>query len=260
MQNEYLDFAKKISYKAKEIILKYYNAEDKISYKDDNTVVSIADRKINEYLIEQVKKKFPTHSVDGEEESFGKSDFVWVCDPIDGTAMYVRGIPVATFSLALVYKKEPIIGVVYDPFNDDLYTATKNKGAYKNNEKISVNNYSLIDKESIGHFDMFPKSEYDLYDCIRELNKKSYFVSIGSIVRAGVSVAEGKFTCAIFPGTIHKNCDIAALKVIVEEAGGVVKGINGLEQDYSKDINGAIISNKKVYPELLEIISENIKL
>ncbi len=68
---------------------------------------------------------------------------VWVCDPVDGTAMYARHIPVAVFSLELVIDGVPNVGVVYDPFTDSLYSAIKGKGAYKNNEKISVNNYDL---------------------------------------------------------------------------------------------------------------------
>lgn len=63
--------------------------------------------------------------------------------------MYARHIPVAVFSLALVIDGKPIVGVVYDPFTDSLYTAIKGEGAYKNNEKISVNNYVLDDIRTV---------------------------------------------------------------------------------------------------------------
>ena len=71
-------------------------------------------------------------------------------------------------------------------------------------------------------------------------------------------VANGEFTFAIFPGTKHKNCDIAAVKVIVEEAGGKVTNLFGEEQRYDKDLKGAIISNGKVHDKVLNIIKENI--
>ena len=258
--NEYLEFAKDISFKAKEVMLTYFNEENVSSYKDDDTIVTVADKIINDYLIEQVKKVYPNHAVYGEEKSFGESDYVWVCDPIDGTAMYARGILVATFSLALVYKGEVIIGVVMDPFNDCLYTAVKGRGAYKNDKKISVSDYSLTDKRSVGYFDMYPQAEYDLYDVVKVLNQKCYNVSLGSIVRGGILVSEGKFIFSLFPGTVCKNCDIAAVKLIVEEAGGIVRNLKGEEQYYNKDISGAIISNKVVYNELLEIINDNIKI
>ena len=69
-------------------------------------------------------------------------------------------------------------------------------------------------------------------------------------------VAEGNFTLAIFPGTKHKNCDIAAVKVIVEEAGGKVTDLFGHEQRYDQNINGALISNGNVHEEIVEGITK----
>ena len=85
MNNIYLNFAKKIAYQAGEIMLKYFNKDNESYYKEDETIVTKADNEINDYLIKKVKKQFPEHSVDGEEEQFGKSKYIWVCDPIDGT-------------------------------------------------------------------------------------------------------------------------------------------------------------------------------
>lgn len=258
MYNEYLEFGKKIAYKAKDIMLKYYNKDKYYSYKSDNTIVTIADKEINHYLINEVKKYYPNHSVDGEEESIKNSDYVWICDPIDGTAMYASLIPVCVFSLALSIKGEVVVGIVYDPFNENMYYASKGNGAYKNDKLISVNNYNLCDKESIVHYDMHPSFEYNIYDIIKELGKRTYIVSIGSIIRASMCIAEGKFILAIFPGTTHKNCDIAAVKIIVEEAGGKVTDLFGKDQRYDKSINGAIISNGLVHDEVVNLIKNNL--
>ncbi len=113
---EYLDFAKDIAKYAGEVMIKYFTQNNGASYKGDKTIVTLADIEINSYLIKRVKGKYPSHSVDGEEEQFGKSDYVWVCDSVDGTAMYARHIPVAVFSLALVVKGQSMVGVVFDPF------------------------------------------------------------------------------------------------------------------------------------------------
>ena len=94
---------------------------------------------------------------------------------------------------------------------------------------------------------------------MNELYKKTYFVGIGSIIRASVCVASGDFTCCIFPGTKGKNCDIAAVKVIVEEAGGKVTDLFGNEQRYDEPINGALISNGVVHDELIKSAKANIK-
>lgn len=256
---EYLEFAKDIAKEAGKIMLKYFNMENGASYKGDRTIVTLADKEINSYLIKKVKEKYPTHSVDGEEEAFGNSNYVWVCDPVDGTAMYARHIPVAVFSLALVIEGNPVLGVVLDPFTNNLYSAIQGKGAYKNDEKISVNNYQLEDMRSVCHFDMWPASEYNIYDSIKELSKKAYFIGVGSIIRACMCVASGDFSLAIFPGTVGKNCDIAAVKIIVEEAGGKVTDLFGNEQRYDKKINGAIISNGITHEIALKEINKNLK-
>ena len=255
----YLEFAKSIALEAKKIMIKYFNQDNGENYKLDKTIVTLADKEINSILIQKVKETFPTHAVDGEEEQFGKSKYLWVCDPVDGTAMYARHIPTAVFSLALVIDGVSVIGVVYDPFTDNLYSAIIGHGAYKNDSKISVNNINdLNDMRSVAHFDVWPEAEYNIFDTLKQLGKKTYLVSIGSIIRASMCVANGEFTFAIFPGTKHKNCDIAAVKVIVEEAGGKVTNLFGEEQRYDKDIKGAIISNGKVHDKVLNIIKENI--
>ena len=256
---EYLDFAKDIAKHAGKVMIKYFNQNNGASYKGDKTIVTLADTEINSYLIKQVKEKYPSHSVDGEEEQFGKNDYVWVCDPVDGTAMYARHIPVAVFSLALVVKGEPIIGVVYDPFTSSLYTAIKGKGAYKNEERITVNNYELDDMKTVCHYDLWVGAEYNISKVVQDLGNKTYFIGLGSIIRACMCVASGDFSLAIFPGTKHKNCDIAAVKVIVEEAGGTVTDLFGNEQRYDESINGAVISNGKVHNEVIEKIKRYLK-
>ena len=87
---QYLEFAKEIARKAKEIMAKYFNEKNDSNYKYDQTIVTKADIEINDYLIKMVQEKYPDHCVDGEEEKIGSSNYVWSCDPVDGTAMYAR--------------------------------------------------------------------------------------------------------------------------------------------------------------------------
>lgn len=255
---EYLNFAMEIAVEAGKIMHKYFKENNGAKYKFDQTIVTKADTEINHFLINKVKEKYPNHSVDGEEEQFGKSKYTWVCDPVDGTAMYARHIPVAVFSLALVIDGEPNVGVVYDPFTENMYYAIKGEGAYRNRERIQVNNILLDDMKSVSNFDMWPEAEYNVYDVVKKLGEKTYFVGIGSVIRACMCVANGDFNLAIFPGTKHKNCDIAAAKVIVEEAGGKVTNLFGNEQRYDNDISGAIISNGYVHDEVVNCIKEII--
>lgn len=258
MYNEYLEFAKDIAKHAGKIMLKYFNQDNGEKYKGDKTIVTLADTEINSFLINQVKEKYPNHAVDGEEEQFGESKYKWVCDPVDGTAMYARHIPVAVFSLALVIDGESIIGLVYDPFTDSMYTAIKGQGAFKNGEKIKVNNYNLEDIRTVCHCDMWSKAKYDVCNVFKELRKLTRLNDIGSITRASCCVATGDYSLTIFTGTDHKHCDIAAVKVIVEEAGGKVTDLFGNDQRYDRSIKGAVISNGKVHDEVLKVIKKYI--
>lgn len=259
MLKEYLDFAKDIARKAGEITLRYFNENNGARYKSDRTVVTKADTEINDYLISRVKEVFPDHAVDGEEGGFGNSRFVWVCDPVDGTAMYARRIPVSVFSLALVEDGEPIVGVIYDPFGDEMFTAVKGGGAFMNGEEIHVSDEELDGMKTVVDLDRWPGTEYDVSKIYDIISQKTYTMHIGSITHAAAYVACGKFPLTLFPGTVHKNCDIAAAKVIVEEAGGKVTDFFGNEQRYDKGLRGAVVSNGKVHDEVLKIIKENLK-
>lgn len=255
---EYQSFAESIAKYAGEIMKKYFVLDNGGRYKGDKTIVTLADTEINTFLIKRVKEQYPNHAVDGEEEQFGESKCKWVCDPVDGTAMYARHIPVAVFSLALVIDGVPVVGVVYDPFLDNLYSAIKGQGAYLNNKKIEVNDYALDDIRTACHCDMWSKDKMDVDELFKKLRTITRVNDIGSIARACCCVSTGDYTMAIFAGTTHKHCDIAAVKVIVEEAGGKVTDLFGNEQRYDQSINGAIISNKKVHDEVVKIVKENL--
>lgn len=255
---KYLEFAKEIALGAGEITRKYFSGESGASYKYDQTIVTKADTEINSYLIKRVREVFPDHAVDGEEEQFGSSEYVWVCDPVDGTAMYARHIPVSVFSLALVKDGKPIVGVIYDAFLGNMYYATLGGGAFMNGAPINVNSLTFSGMRTVANLDMWPEADYNLWEVYRELGKKTYLVGLGSVIHGAACVANGDFVAAVFPGTKHKNCDIAAAKIIVEEAGGKVTDLFGNEQRYDCDIKGALISNGTVHEEALAIIKEHI--
>jgi len=257
---EYLDFAIDIANYAGKIMREYFfNKENTIEYKEDRTPVTYVDKVINQYLIDQVKEKYPTHGVDGEELKYlNNNKYIWVCDPVDGTSMYTRHIPVSVFSLALVLDGDPVVGVVYDPFLDELYSAIKGGCAFCNGKKISVNDKKLGELGCSVDCCMWYGAKYDTLNIIREIRKKAKTCQVGSVAHACMLVASGMISGEIFPGTSHGHCDIAASKLIVEEAGGKVTNFKGENQRYDKDIEGAVFSNGLIHNELLNIIEENI--
>lgn len=255
---EYLDFAIEIAKYAGEEIKSKFSSIDSIVFKSDRTPVTEVDKNINHYLIEKVKEKYPNHSVIGEEEvSSNTSDYVWVCDPVDGTGMFTDSVPVCVFSLALVVDGDVMVGVVYDPFLDNMYTAIKGEGAYCNGEAIHVNNKHVGDLGYKVNFEMWNSAKYDTMKIAYDMLSKVRVSNIGSVARSCMAIASGKFSCDLFPGVDHGNCDIAASSLIVEEAGGKVTDFHGNTQRYDKDINGAIISNGISHEEVLEYVKNN---
>ncbi len=248
-------FAVDVAQEAGEIMLEYFHSgEFGTEIKEDNSPVTRADLEINQMVINRVAETFPMHAVQGEESSVMKdSDYVWVCDPVDGTVPFSKQIPIAAFSLALVYKGKPVLGVAYEPFGDKLIYAVKDVGAYLNNQKITVSKKQL-DVTSTINIEWWPEAQVDVVMPLHELAKENqmYHIHLPSIVYAGMLVATGELEACIFPGTKGKNVDIAALKIIVEEAGGEVTDLNGDEQRYDKgDINGAVISNGVVHKNIV---------
>lgn len=250
----YLKFACKIAKKAGKIMLRHFDVGVVFEEKDDKTIVTKADKEINSLLIKEVLKNFPSHSVFGEEESSkNESSDVWLCDPLDGTVPFSKGMPISVFSLAYVKDGVPLVGVVYDPFTKRMYKAIKDNGAYLNNKIIRASN-NILDYKSTIDIEWWPEAEYDIdlkcHDI--SLKYKTYVLHIGSVIQASCMVASGQLEACVFAGTKGKSVDMAAVKVIVEEAGGFVTDIYGNDQAYIKDIKGAIISNAIVHDELVK--------
>lgn len=243
---DYLKLAKEIAEGAEEIALKYFGFDVEKTWKSDNTPLTIADTEINKFVIDKVNAKYPEHSIQGEEESDKKlnSKYVWVCDPIDGTMQFSCGLPIFTFSLALVEQStgQPILGVVNDPIMKNMYWAHKGSGAFRNGEKISVTDEADL-KNTYMNVDASGKNiGFSSGKTIGNLQKKGVKVmKLLSFVYGGIQVANGKFSGAIFFKEYPH--DIAALKIITEEAGGKVTDLKGNERRYDEDGLGCIISN-----------------
>ena len=252
---EYLDFALEIADYAKEEMLSSFHSSKDYSFKDDKTIVTNIDRKINHYLIEKVSSKYPNHSVFGEEEStFNGKKYVWVCDPIDGTSMFQAEVPVCVFSLALVIDGIVEVGVVVDPFLNQTYSAIRGKGAFCNGKKIHVNTIKFGDLEYRLNYEMWSSSAYQTMGFAMKHLDDIKVSSIGSVARSCMAIASGKFSCDLFPGEEHGNCDIAASSLIIEEAGGKDTNFFAEKDRMDQSIHGAVLSNGVSHQQILELI------
>ena len=183
-QQEWLDFAKSVAHEAGDIMQKYFGKKPDAHFKADNTIVTVADEEINQLVIKRVAERYPAHDIDGEEASARRgSDYVWVCDPIDGTAPFAMDLPVSVFSLALVIDGRPEIGVIYAPFSNHLYWAVRGQGAYLNSRPIHVSQDSLDDRVEM-NVDWWPSAQWDVMQVVHDLayEKDVYVTTVGSTV------------------------------------------------------------------------------
>lgn len=246
---QYKKIAIDLAYESGEIMRNNFSLGMKKEWKGDNTPLTETDTRINKLVIDTISKHFPDHSILGEEGSkmIESSEYTWVCDPIDGTIPFSHGYPTFVFSLALTKNGESILGVIYDPMLDRLLVAEKGKGATMNNKPISV---SKISSFATAQINLDAKLELTR---LREIfPKESRISTLLSAVYSGLLVACGEFVAEIFE---HKHpWDGAAVKIIVEEAGGKVTDIFGNEQRYDREINGFVASNGIMHDKIIALI------
>ena len=207
----------------KKILDVYNSANIDVSYKEDNSPLTEADKTSNEFICSTLEKYYPNIPILSEENSMvpfkdrEKWEYYWCIDPIDGTKEFIKRNGEFTVNIALVYRSEPILGVVYAPALNELYYAKKGEGAFKNGNKLplKINNnpkeelYVVVSKSHLSN-------ETQLF--IDKLNtKKITQVSKGSSLKLCM-IAEG--IADIYPRLAPtKEWDTAAADIIVRESG-----------------------------------------
>lgn len=256
--NKFTTRAITLAYTAGSIIRKNFKPGLKRNAKKDTSPVTVFDRSINDLVIRSLHTAFPSHSIIGEEKSYkANSEYVWLCDPIDGTIPFTSGVPLASFSLALTMNGVPITGVVYDPFMDRLFVAEKGKGTFLNRRKIRVTKNRGINSH-IFYAGWWKHSLYDLVDVRRNLTKKgAKIMDFCSFAYAGSLVAAGEFTGLIFADRFP--WDVAAIKILIEEAGGVCTDLKGNNQRYDQEVNGFVAANKEIHTQLVRVVKKYLK-
>ncbi|OGC09004.1 hypothetical protein A3J90_03075 [candidate division WOR-1 bacterium RIFOXYC2_FULL_37_10] len=245
--------AQKAAIDAGRMLLNNFEKKIKVSTKKDGSLVTQFDIKAEKIIINSIKKYFPDDNILSEEcgHDLLTSEFTWIIDPIDGTHNYIRGITSFGTSIAVKYKEEIIIGVIYMPVEKELYTAKKGKGAFKNGKKIRVSDKPL--EESTMIYDSTIKlNQNEMLKGLNKLADKVFNIRMfGSTVRSLTYVAEGKAEMEIEFN--DKIWDFAAGALLVKEAGGVFTDFIGKEEPWQKE-QAYIASNKTTYKHLLNIL------
>ncbi len=253
---DYRDVAFALAQEAGVIMRKNFSLAMKKEWKDHRSPVTETDLAINALVLKRIKHFFPEHSILSEEgDDFSEeSEYVWICDPVDGTHNFSHGIPTATFALALVRDGEPILAVVLDPFLERTFSAEKGKGAHLNGHRIHVNKNTGIQKTLIGCGKT--KAVRNLFPFMDAAYSRGVsFITGLSIHYMCALVAVGEFSAALFGGTSAH--DMAAAKLLVAEAGGKATDIFGhIPTRFDRDMRGQIVSNGLLHDEILAMLDE----
>lgn len=245
-----ISFAEELAREAGALMRERFVRGMKKEWKGDGTPLTVTDTEVNALVLARIADAFPGHGVLSEEGSAPSgSEWTWVCDPIDGTVPFSHGYPSFTFSLALTHDGVPVLGVVYDPMADRLYAAESGKGATVNGMQLTVSANAALSSESVIGLDGASRLP-GLFDALKWRGHR--VVAMDATVYSSMLVASGEF-CAEVYGS-RKAWDAAAVKVIVEEAGGKVTSLTGADQRYDRPIDGFLASGAGVHAELLELV------
>lgn len=213
-------------------------------------LLTIADKLSEAYIIERIRQEFPDHQVLAEESGSNdqQSDYCWVIDPVDGTTNFAQGIPIFSVSIALRYKGEEVVGVVFAPFLNELFYAAKGAGAYLNGERIQVSTKNILNDSLLCTgfpYDHGTNPDNNTQNIAQILPHCRDIRRLGSAAYDMCCVGAGFFDG--FWELNLKDWDVAAAMVVIAEAGGVVERLRP-EPNYCVIAgNRAVVDQMKRY-------------
>lgn len=237
----------------------------RISQKDENDFVTEVDEACERVIIETLAQAFPGHGFLGEESGLTSGatgevsqdnppEFIWVIDPLDGTTNFIHGMPVYAVSIALMHKGQITQAVVFDPSRNDLFIASKGKGAFLNDRRLRVSRQDRIEGALIGTGFPFKRLEHmDTYLAMfKEISSKA-----AGLRRPGAAaidlayVAAGRYDAFFELGLMP--WDAAAGSLLITEAGGFVGNFQG-DSDYLFAEN-IVAGSPKVFAQMVNLLS-----
>lgn len=226
-----------------------------ISYKGDINLVTEMDLRSERAIVDTLLASFPGHGILAEEGTSVRngSGFTWIIDPLDGTTNYAHGYPCFSVSIALEHKGDIILGVVYDPMREELFSAQKGMGASLNGRPIRVSGSDTLIKSLLATGFPYDRkvSEKNNLDYFHELLMASQEVRRdGSAALDLCSVASGRFDG--FWELKLKPWDVAAGSLIVMEAGGMATDFSGSR--FSIHDDEILATNGRIHGPMLEIL------
>ena len=234
----------------------------RISQKQINDFVTDVDQNCEQVIIETLLSAFPGHGIhaeeSGREHGAKDSEFVWIIDPLDGTMNFIHGLPVYCVSIALAVRGKIEQAVIYDPSRNDLFTATKGRGAYMNDRRLRVSKRIRMNECLISTG--FPFRQGD--------NFGNYLAMMGEVMqrcaglrRPGAAALDLAYVAAGFTDAFFETglqpWDVAAGSLLVTEAGGLVGNFTG-EADFLEQ-QECLAGSPKIYGQMVSILGKYSK-
>lgn len=226
--SSWLDQAIEVAHQGGSVLKTYWGKVEHIKEKEyGGDLVTEADEQSERMITASLQRLFPSHQILAEEAhqkvSIKETEFLWVVDPLDGTTNYAHQYPIVAVSLGLLHYGEPILGVVYNPIQEELYRAAKGKGAFRNGTAIQVSNVQSLSSSLLA-----TGFAYDRRQTLDNNYKEfCYFTDQSQGVRRGgaASLDLAYVACGRLDGYWERGLkpwDMAAGIVLVTEAGGLV--------------------------------------
>jgi myo-inositol-1(or 4)-monophosphatase len=238
------------------ILLNYAKSGFRVTHKSPINLVTDADLAAEQCVIDHIRARFPTHHILAEERGSDVrpgSRYHWVIDPLDGTTNFAHGFPVFVVSIGVEFDGQGLIGVVYDPSRDELFTARAGSGARLNGQPIAVSTTEQLDRALLVTgfaYDIRDTSNNNLDHFARFALKAQGLRRTGSAALDLSYVAAGR--CDGFWEVKLNPWDMAAGVVILREAGGKVTDFAGdIHSIYQPEL---VASNGRIHEAMLEVL------
>ena len=230
----------------------------KIGSKGPNDYVSEVDRAAEDAIIGILLEAYPGHGIlaeeSGREHGARNSEFVWIIDPLDGTTNFLHGFPVYAVSIALAHRNVVQQAVVYDPTRNDLFFASKGRGAFLNDRRLRVSRRTRIADALIGTGFPFRKGD-NFKRYVRMFEE--VMQSCAGLRRPGAAALDLCYVAAgYYDGFFETGLspwDVAAGSLVITEAGGLIGNFTG-ESDYLYQ-REVVAGNPKIYGQLVQMLS-----
>jgi myo-inositol-1(or 4)-monophosphatase len=229
-----------------------------VTKKSHSDYVSEVDRAAEQAIIRTLQEAYPDHAILAEESgTHGESEYVWIIDPLDGTTNFLHGVPQYAVSIALQHKGVLTQAVIYDPTKNDLYTATRGRGAFLNDRRLRVSRRKELADSLIGTG--FPYTRFEHLDAYLAIFRDVMQQTAG-LRRPGAASLDLAWTAAgrydAFYETGLKPWDIAAGSLLITEAGGMVSDLRGADGFLN---SGHICAgNPVIHAQLLKLIEPHL--